>query len=259
MIRVFLWLVLGAGGASGAEAIGSYGNGCLLGGVTLGEEGPGFETIRRTRRRYYAHPATRDFLHAYGRALDTVGLGRVLVGDAAQAGGGRMPSGHRSHQTGLDVDFWFTRPGKRDRDDRFGRLVDTRAETIDPRVWVAGHATMLRLAAERPEVARVFVHWVIKQKLCTLVGPEKPAWLGKIRPWWGHDRHFHVRLRCPEGSADCVNQAEPTGHACGEERWFSKSAVAKRKARGKPPTRRRARPLHPRCRKPAKRARKKRR
>ena len=82
MIRVFLWLVLGAGGASGAEAIGSYGNGCLLGGVTLGEEGPGFETIRRTRRRYYAHPATRDFLHAYGRAIDTVGFGRELVGDA---------------------------------------------------------------------------------------------------------------------------------------------------------------------------------
>jgi penicillin-insensitive murein endopeptidase len=28
-------------------------------------------------------------------------------------------------------------------------------------------------------------------------------WLGKVRPWWGHDYHFHVRLLCPADSAEC--------------------------------------------------------
>ena len=37
------------------------------------------------------------------------------------------------------------------------------------------------------------------------------AWLEKVRPWWGHDYHFHVRLRCPGDSPECKSQPPPGG------------------------------------------------
>ena len=228
------------------EAIGGYGNGCLVHGVEVDAKGTGFETIRRHRKRYFAHPRLQAFISGFGRRLQAAGLGPVLVGDTAQAGGGRMPSGHRSHQTGLDADFWFTRPKKRAKDAHFGRLVDRATETIDDAVWTDAHPRMLQLAAEDPDVARVFVHWVIKRELCKTTSGDRP-WLRKIRPWWGHDRHFHVRLRCPADSPDCRNQPEPTGDECGGESWFSKAAVAKRKKAGKVAKKRRPKPLHARC------------
>jgi len=220
------------------EAVGGYTKGCLFGGVALPEKGPGFETIRRQRRRYFGHPALAKFVTDYGRTLDTIGLGPVLVGDMSQPRGGPMTSGHRSHQMGLDVDLWFTRPdGGRGNDDAFASLVDERREAIDAEVFDARHAEMLRRAALDPAVARIFVGWVIKRELCRTVKGDR-GWLQKIRPWWGHTRHFHVRLRCPEGSPECREQtAIPAGDGCGTEGWFSKAEVAKRKkeARMGPP------------------------
>ncbi len=216
--------------AQAPEALGSYTRGCLLGGVALPEAGPGFETIRRHRRRYFGHPALARFVTGYGRTLDALGLGPVLVGDLSQPRGGPMTSGHRSHQMGLDVDFWFTRPaGSRRSDAAFASLVDERRERIDPEVYRAHHAEMLRRAALDPAVARIFVGWVIKRELCRTVKGDR-GWLRKIRPWWGHTRHFHVRLACPEGSPECLDQAAiPEGDGCGTESWFSKAEVARRK------------------------------
>jgi penicillin-insensitive murein endopeptidase len=243
---LFVLALLLAPGGERAEAIGGYGNGCLVNGVQVAPSGPGFETIRRHRRRYFAHPRLRAFITDFGSRLLKAGLAPVLVGDTAQAGGGRMPSGHRSHQTGLDADFWFTRPKTRDRDARFGRLVDRAKETIDDTAWTDAHPRMLKLAAQSPDVARVFVHWVIKRELCRTTSAPRD-WLRKIRPWWGHDRHFHVRLRCPEGSGDCRNQPDPETDECGQEAWFSKASVAKRKKVGKKGRKRKPKPLHPRC------------
>jgi len=50
------------------------------------------------------------------------------------------------------------------------------------------------------------------------------AWLRKVRPWWGHHYHFHVRLKCPVGSSGCINQVlPPVGDGCLEARkWVEK-------------------------------------
>jgi penicillin-insensitive murein endopeptidase len=78
--------------------------------------------------------------------------------------------------------------------------------------------TLLRLAATDPRVDRIFVNPVIKRALCqgefsSTVGDR--SWLHRLRPWYGHDDHFHVRLVCPEGSSDCVRQAPvPAGEGC---------------------------------------------
>ena len=61
----------------------------------------------------------------------------------------------------------------------------------------------------------------------------------KIRPWWGHDAHFHVRLACPGVEAGCFDQAPPpAGPGCGKALawWFSDEALnpKPKKPAGKP-------------------------
>jgi penicillin-insensitive murein endopeptidase len=62
---------------------------------------------------------------------------------------------------------------------------------------------------------------VIKAALCRrelTSSVAERAWLERIRPWFGHDEHFHVRLRCPAGSPDCEEQRPvPAGDGCGAE------------------------------------------
>ena len=59
------------------------------------------------------------------------------------------------------------------------------------------------------------MHPAVKKALCETAGADR-AWLQKIRPWYKHDDHFHIRLNCPPGSPSCVAQA-PT--AC-RGRWL---------------------------------------
>ena len=74
----------------------------------------------------------------------------------------------------------------------------------------------------------------IKVKLCNTEGVDR-AWLQKIRPWYGHDSHIHVRLSCPSDAKNCENQAAlPAGDGCGAElySWFEpapKSSTPKSK------------------------------
>ena len=91
-------------------------------------------------------------------------------------------------------------------------------KALDPALFSARQVTLLRLAATDPRVDRIFVNPVIKRALCqgefsAAVGDR--SWLHRLRPWYGHDDHFHVRLACPEGSPDCVRQAPvPAGDGC---------------------------------------------
>lgn len=215
------------------EVVGSYAGGCIVGAVPVPAEGVGFETIRRWRNRFYAHPRLADWLADFGRRVRAAGLPDVLVGDISQPRGGRMRSGHRSHQVGLDADIWFTRPpaDQRDSDGAFVSLVDH--EAINRNVFAPNHVEVLKLAAAAPEVERIFVNWVIKKELCAAPEGER-AWLHKVRPWYGHDSHFHVRLRCPPDSPQCRPQSPLSkGDGCGEEAWFSRAAAVERRKAAK--------------------------
>ncbi len=80
--------------------------------------------------------------------------------------------------------------------------------------------------AREPQVARIFVNPAIKRELCREAGSDH-AWLTKIRPWWGHDYHFHMRLLCPPGQSECRDQAPPPpGDGCGKGLawWFTPEA-----------------------------------
>jgi penicillin-insensitive murein endopeptidase len=204
-----------------ALSIGSTADGCLAGATALPADGIGYSVIRLGRRRYFGHPDLVAFVSELGRRAHAAGLPRFYVGDLAQPRGGPLPFGHKSHQTGLDVDLWFTFGGatvlpEAGRDDLdLPSMLLPGALAVDPSRFGTRQVTLLRLAAEEPTVDRIFVNPTIKLALCRgLAGPNM-AWLHRLSPWWGHDDHFHVRLRCPETSPDCESQAPvPPGDGC---------------------------------------------
>ena len=108
---------------------------------------------------------------------------------------------------------------------------------VDPRVFTPGHLLVLRDAAREPAVQRIFVNPAIKKALCREAKGDR-SWLSKIRPWWGHDYHFHIRIRCPSGSPECESQKPQTeGEGCKPSDlafWF-KDSVLHPKPPPKPP------------------------
>jgi penicillin-insensitive murein endopeptidase len=98
---------------------------------------------------------------------------------------------------------------------------------VDPSVWTPGQLAVIKTAALDPRVERIFVNAAIKKALCRDPSPDR-AWMSKVRPYWGHDYHFHVRLYCPPDSASCKPQAPPPpGDGCGKELnwWFSDAVL----------------------------------
>jgi penicillin-insensitive murein endopeptidase len=95
---------------------------------------------------------------------------------------------------------------------------------------------LIRAAAGDPETERVFVHPAIKQALCLHAAGDR-AWLTKVRPWWGHDDHIHVRLAGPPGDALCRAQAPPPpGDGCGADlAWWLSEEPWRPKPPGPPP------------------------
>lgn len=89
------------------QLIGSYTAGCIKGAVPLVQDEGGFELMRKSRHRYFAHPQMRQLINLLANEVEYRQYGKLLVGDLAQARGGPSTTGHSSHQNGLDGDFWF--------------------------------------------------------------------------------------------------------------------------------------------------------
>ena len=223
--------------SSPAEPHGSYARGCLAGAVALPETGPGWQAMRLGRNRNWGHPAMIAFIERLSRQAAEVGWPRLYVGDISQPRGGPMGGGHRSHQIGLDADIWLRIPGATalsiaEREEISSDVVVGPDRLAVNGAWRPEHHALIRLAASDPAVARIFVNAAIKRALCEDEPPgESPGdrgWLRKVRSWWGHDSHFHVRLNCPEDAPGCVEQAPPpAGDGCGEELawWFTHEAL----------------------------------
>ena len=226
-----------------ARSIGSYANGCIQGATALALEGAGWRVLRPHRNRYWGHPALIATVREIARRVRAATGKAILVADIAQPRGGPA-TGHASHQIGLDADIRFQLvpdrpldPVLRDEGTETSMLADG-AQELDANRWSADQAAMLRLTAEIPAVDRIFVNPVIKRDLCrTTVGDRR--WLAKIVPWYGHDGHMHVRLRCPEGSGECRPQDPlPADDGCGAALawWFTTEPFQRRGSRpSKPP------------------------
>jgi penicillin-insensitive murein DD-endopeptidase len=214
------------------RAIGQYDRGCVSGASKLPMNGPGWQVMRLSRNRYWGHPVLLAYLAKLASDAQRLdGSPGILVGDMAQPIGGPLLGGHASHQSGLDADLWYMpTPGHalsmEEREQTSApSVVNAATLTVDKAYWNQAQIKLLQRAASYPEVARIFVHPAVKKALCSAAGADR-AWLQKIRPWYKHDDHFHIRLNCPAGSPSCVAQA-PTAagdDGCGKELddWFKK-------------------------------------
>jgi len=215
------------------EPIGYYSKGCLAGAQALPADGPHWQAMRPSRNRNWGHPALISFLERFAPAgAQASGWPGLLIGDMAQPRGGPMLTGHASHQLGLDADIWF-RPMPVERmtpseRDKLSSVSLVRADRLDIEhgTWTPAHAAVLQAAASDAAVQRIFVNPAIKKALCA--SEKGAAWLRKIRPEYGHDYHFHVRLHCPPGATLCEAQdPTPEGDGCDAslDWWFTQEAL----------------------------------
>jgi penicillin-insensitive murein endopeptidase len=218
-----------------SHVFGFYSKGCLAGAEGLPINGDTWQVMRLSRNRYWAHP---DMIALVKRLADKAhkdaGWPGILVGDMGQPRGGPTFTGHASHQIGLDADIWLTpmpdrQLSREEREEMSATMMvrDDRLD-IDPKVFTSGTVAVIRAAAQEPSVQRIFVNPAIKKALCREATGDR-GWLSKVRPWFGHDYHFHIRIKCPPGNPECKGQPDQgPGEGCSKADlayWFKDSIL----------------------------------
>ena len=225
-----------------ARSIGYYTHGCLAGGMALPINGKTWQVMRLSRNRNWGHPNLIKFLERFAEKVPKIGWHGLLVGDMAQPRGGPMITGHWSHQVGLDADIWLTpmpdhELSRQEREEMSATNIVTEDwNDVDPKIWSPKYIALYKMAAQDPEVERVLANPAIKKALCRDVTGDR-SWLHKIRPVFGHNYHFHVRIRCPKDSTNCKAQAPPPNdEGCGKDLdwWFSEKARSIKPGKAKP-------------------------
>ena len=199
--------------------------------MQLPESGPTWQAMRLSRNHEWGNPAMIGFIEDLSRTAVQAGWKGLWVGDIAQPRGGPV-RGHASHQTGLDADIWFTPPTGLDLSPRRARegLGGQRARRRQaPRQRQLHPVARLHPRGRRPRPAGR-AHLRHRRRSSSRSAPTPaaatPHWLRKIRPWWDHVDHFHVRLNCPKGAQGCVNPAPiPPGDGCKDAVWWVTDAL----------------------------------
>ena len=165
-------------------SLGQPDHGSLVRGVRLPAEGPTFFTwdpilLRspdRPRRRYGNDRLVRIVLRvlaAYARAHPDAP--RIGIGDLSRPHGGWFGPKHASHQNGLDVDVYYPRLDRREREPKSPTQIDRRlAQDLLHRFVRAG-------------AVRIFVG-----PNTHLTGPPRIVQVLAL-----HDNHMHVRIAAP--------------------------------------------------------------
>ncbi len=213
--------------------IGRYSQGCIGGAIQLAETGPTWQAMRLFRNRNWGHQVLIDFIVDLSGKAAAFGWNGLYIGDMSQPRGGPMTSGHTSHQIGLDVDIWMRPPGRLDlsreeREEINSISVRTEDQTSVNENWTDTHMQVLKAAASDPRVDRILVSAAVKAEMCKHAGEDR-KWLARIRPWYKHNYHFHVRLKCPAGADYClpqrptVEELSGSGVGCGKalEWWVT--------------------------------------
>ena len=201
-----------------SESVGRYNRGCLNGGIELPIQGETWQHINSKRGRNWGHPKLIDFTKELSVKVTEFGWKGLYIGDLGNPRGGPTPYGHAAHQVGLEVDIKFKKPTSlrlsikdSHNDHRYSKpsfkelnVVAKNQKNVNSN-WTREHMDILKTAATDERVNKIFVNAAIKVWMCKNAAIEDRSWLMKIRPERGHSEHFHVRLKCPEGSSDCVN------------------------------------------------------
>ncbi len=225
------------GSQQSEQSIGFYSKGCVAGAEQLPQTGKTWQAMRLSRNRNWGHPEMIDYLKDISRKVAKVpGWKGLYIGDISQPRGGPMTSGHASHQMGLDADIWMLPPkrlnlSRAERESLSSISIRSKNQKLVNDNWRASHMQVMKIAASDKRVDRIFVTAPAKIFMCAHATGDR-SWLRKIRPFWGHHYHFHVRLKCPKGSKRCrtqkpsVRQISGNGIGCDETlRWWVTDAL----------------------------------
>jgi len=220
-----------------AHVYGKYAKGCLAGAKQLPESGPTWQAMRLSRNRNWAHPDMISYIKRVSAQVATIpGWKGLYIGDISQPRGGPMTSSHQSHQLGLDADIWLLPPkrlnlSRAERENLSSKSVRSKDWRTVTGNWTPAHMAVLKAAASDPAVDRIFITAPAKVWMCKHATGNK-RWLQKIRPYWGHHYHFHVRLKCPEGAKNCkpqtptVKQLSKNATGCDRDlKWWVTTAL----------------------------------
>lgn len=221
-----------SGTAQNPAAYGSYTKGCLAGAEELAESGPTWQAMRLSRNRNWGHPELIDMVKNLSRfAAQQPGWNGLYVGDMSQPRGGPMLTGHASHQMGLDADIWMLPPTSLNlsakQRENISSISTRRANgAYVNSSWTRAHHEIIKAAAKDSRVERIFVFPGAKVQMCDDERGDR-SYLRKIRPWYGHHYHFHIRLACPKGAQGCVNQnPPPAGDGCDDARQWQANIIS---------------------------------
>ena len=215
---VLAFALSAVGDAVASTCYGTVARGRLEGGVQLPLEGANFLPYSRLgvqMGRTYVHAAVRDAVVDAYRALGTTARGRVFVyGETGKESGGEIKP-HRTHQSGLSVDFMVPvadasgasvpLPGNVFNKFGYGLEFDAAGTAGDLKIdfeALAEHLYQLQVAAKRRgmPIARVIFDPQLSRLLFktkrgaelekTLPFMKRPAWIR-------HDEHYHVDFALP--------------------------------------------------------------
>lgn len=207
-----------------SESLGGTSLGCLKGGKTFHGKENGIVISQSRRGRFWGHSLLIDLLTELGEFTYQRHKRYLVLGDLSLSRGGPTFGGHSSHQNGLDVDIWFETLAKRPKWDWL--QTQEMKSIITPkgleRTFGDTQLSMMTYLSQDDRVARIFVHPDIKKYLCEKKRDQfQTEGLRKIRPWYGHDDHLHLRLKCSSKDKECIDQAEPpAGDGCDQLSWW---------------------------------------
>ena len=176
--------------------------------------GPTWQVMRLSRNRNWGHPELIAFLERFANRAATSDGWRgparrrhVAAARRTDADRPRQPSDRPRRRHLVDADARPVAFARRARDacprpiwsPTIGRDVDPNG--VDPK-----HGTELIQAPLRQDAEVERFPSTRRSRRHCATRPVRTGLARKVRPWLGHDYHFHVRMRCPADNASCDAQ-----------------------------------------------------
>lgn len=211
-----------------SQAIGAVNKGRLEKGINLKEffekvNTRGVDVIRPERNAYYATNELTHILDMISKMSYTLTPGyKSSIGDVSRAKGGKLFK-HKSHQIGVDADVAFYFKNKTFQ----GYLASAvMVNKLHPDWMYEQQWTMFKKVQETGFIDRIFIHPLMKKKLCEHAiklgeltkGDSKSLaaqTLRRLIPEKDHHDHYHLRVKCSSAQVRCRQMAEPPqGSGC---------------------------------------------
>ncbi len=225
IIGFILSLVLGQTSLFATESIGYYTKGKIKQSQDIRHYQGSWHKLFQQRNKFYATDELLQNITDLSLYIEQF-MPQALplqLGDIAGKHGGKAYR-HRSHQNGLDVDIVYL--GKKTKiqpthakewQERF-----TKGKKVSPNFDSKANWQVFTWLVQNTKVNRIFVDQAIKSNLCRYTSnnpeidkAERVKVLRRLRPARHHKTHFHLRLTCPKGHDQCIEQGPPpSGSGC---------------------------------------------